>query len=83
MEDVNFLNLVKEYIRLLYLYLNKKEDPSFVIDKNKLSFFMRLSKHHSTTALLSRKEIRWANCVYLITRVTEMRIAASISDEVN
>ena len=52
MEDVNFLNLVKEYIRLLYLYLNKKEDPSFVIDKNKLSFFMRLSKHHSTTALL-------------------------------
>ena len=52
MDNVTFLNQVKEYIKLLYLYLNKKEDSSFVVDKNKLSFFIKLSKHHSTTALL-------------------------------
>ena len=52
MDKELFLNQVKEYIRLLSLYLNKKEDPSFVVDKNLLSFFLKLSKHHSTIALL-------------------------------
>ena len=52
MEKEIFLNNVKKYIKLLGLYLNKKEDPSFVINQNELSFFIKLSKHHSLTALL-------------------------------
>ena len=52
MEKEIFLNNVKKYIKLLGLYLNKKEDPSFTIDKNELAFFIKLSKHHSLMAFL-------------------------------
>ena len=52
MDKELFLNRTKQYIKLLSLYLNKKEDPSFIIDKNQLAFFLKLSKHHSTTALM-------------------------------
>ena len=52
MEKEIFLNNVKKYIKLLGLYLNKKEDPSFALDKNELSFFIKLSKHHSLMAFL-------------------------------
>ena len=52
MEKEQFLLKTKDYIRLLANYLNNKEDPSFIIDKDQLSFFVKLSKHHSTLALL-------------------------------
>ena len=52
MEKEIFLNNVKKYIKLLGLYLNKKEDPNFNINKNELSFFIKLSKHHSLMAFL-------------------------------
>ena len=52
MEKEIFLNNVKKYIKVLGLYLNKKEDPSFALDKNELSFFIKLSKHHSLMAFL-------------------------------
>lgn len=52
MEKEIFLNNVKKYIKLLGLYLNKKEDSSFVINKNELSFFIKISKHHSLMAFL-------------------------------
>ncbi len=52
MEKEQFVKNLKEYIRLLSLYLNKKEDPDFPIDNNKLGFFYKLSKGHSLNALL-------------------------------
>lgn len=52
MDKQIFLNNIKKYIKLLGLYLNKKEDPSFALDKNELSFFIKLSKHHSLMAFL-------------------------------
>ena len=52
MEKEQFAAYLHQYIKLLSIYLNKKEAPDFVIDKNLLSFFVKLSKHHSTTALL-------------------------------
>ena len=52
MEQAQFLQYLKEYIRLIALYLNNKEDPSFEVDKERLSFFYSLSKHHSLKALL-------------------------------
>ena len=52
MEKELFKQYLDEYIKLLSLYLNKKEDSNFVIDKDKLSFFSNLSKHHSLCALL-------------------------------
>ena len=52
MEKETFFKNVKKYIKLLGLYLNKKEDPSFALDKNELSFFIKLSKHHSLMAFL-------------------------------
>ena len=58
MEKEIFLNNVKKYIKLLGLYLNKKEDPSFAINKNDLDFFIKLSKHHSLTALLYQALIK-------------------------
>ena len=51
MEKESFLLNVKEYIKLLALYLNKQEAADLNIDNDKLSFFIKLSKHHSTTAL--------------------------------
>ena len=52
MEKEQFVKYLKEYIRLLSLYLNKKEDPGFPIDNNTLGFFYKLSKGHSLNALL-------------------------------
>ena len=52
MEKEIFLNNVKKYIAVIALYLNKKEDPNFIINQEELSFFIKLSKHHSLTALL-------------------------------
>ena len=52
MEQVEFNNYVHQYIKLLSLYLNKKEDKDFIIDKPALSFFYKLSKYHSLRAVL-------------------------------
>ena len=52
MEQQEFKEYVYQYIKLLSLYLNKKEDPDFVIDKNHLNFFYKLSKYHSLRAVL-------------------------------
>ena len=60
MEKQLFKQYLDEYIKLLSLYLNKKEDSDFLIDKDKLSFFFNLSKHHSLSALLYKaiKEVK-------------------------
>lgn len=51
MEQEKFLRGVHHYLRLISLYLNKQEDPEYEINKGKLSFFLKLSKHHSLRAL--------------------------------
>ena len=51
MEQSVFLNGLKEYIRLLSLYLNNQEASDLSIDDKKLSFFIKLSKHHSLRAI--------------------------------
>ena len=50
MEKEQFNNNVHQYIKLLALYLNKKEAQDFVLDKDNLPFFFQLSKHHSLKA---------------------------------
>ena len=52
MEKEQFVKYIKEYIKLLSLYLNKKEDSDFIVDQETLSFFYKLSKGHSLTAVL-------------------------------
>ena len=52
MEKEQFYQSTKEYIHLLSLYLNNKEDDSFIVDEHLLSFFIKLSKHHSLMAML-------------------------------
>ena len=52
MEKEQFKNLIHQYVKLISLYLNNKEVSDFVIDKDILSFFARMSKHHSLSALL-------------------------------
>lgn len=52
MEKEQFKQYLQEYIKLIALYLNNKEDPSFEVDKDRISFFYRLSKYHSLKALL-------------------------------
>ena len=52
MEKEVFNNRTHKFIKLISLYLNKKKDPDFVIDNNELSFFIKLAKHHSLTAIL-------------------------------
>ena len=52
MEQEQFKSYVHRYIKLLSLYLNKKEDPSFIIDQATINFFYKLSKHHSLLAVL-------------------------------
>lgn len=51
MEKERFEQGVHQYIKLLSLYLNNKEAKDFVVDKSNISFFARLSKHHSLSAL--------------------------------
>lgn len=52
MEQETYIKYLKDYLHLIALYLNKKEDSSFKIDDDNLPFFVKLSKMHSTTALL-------------------------------
>ena len=52
MEKELFKQYIDKYIKLLSLYLNKKEDSSFEIDKSLVSFFYKISKAHSLSALL-------------------------------
>ena len=52
MDKVNFLNNLKRYIKLLAYYLNNKEASDLVIDDKELSFYIKLSKHHSLMAFL-------------------------------
>ena len=52
MDKEKFLKGVHEYLRLVHLYLNKKEDPEYEVTDGKLSFFTRLSKANSLSALL-------------------------------
>ena len=52
MEQEQFKSYVHQYLKLISLYLNKKEDTTFVIDKGMVNFFYQLSKHHSLRALL-------------------------------
>lgn len=52
MEQEQFNNYVHQYIKLISLYLNKKEDKDFNVDKESLSFFYKLSKYHSLRAAL-------------------------------
>ena len=47
MEQSVFLNGVKEYLKLFSFYLNRED-----VDDKKLSFFIKLSKHHSLRAFL-------------------------------
>ena len=50
MEKEVFKSNVYQYIKLISLYLNKKEAKDFVIDKDKAAFFYRISKYHSLRA---------------------------------
>ncbi|MBO4667182.1 MAG: nucleotidyltransferase family protein [Bacilli bacterium] len=52
MEKEQFKQYIYSFIKLLSLYLNKKEDSSFAIDKSHLSFFYKMAKLHSLTAIL-------------------------------
>ena len=52
MEKEVFKNNVLSFTKLLSLYLNKKEASDLTIDKELLSFYTRLAKHHSLKAIL-------------------------------
>lgn len=52
MEQEQFFNNVSKYIHLVSLYLNKKDASDLTIDDNELSFFVKLSKHHSLVSFL-------------------------------
>ena len=52
MDIDTFTHNVDSYLHLLSLYLNKKEATDFKIDEEQLSFFLKLSKLHSLSALL-------------------------------
>ena len=52
MEQEQFKSYVHRYIKLLSLYLNKKEAPSFIVDQATINFFYKLSKYHSLRAIL-------------------------------
>ena len=52
MEQEQFKKYIYEYLKLISLYLNKKEAKDFVIDQEKFSFFYKISKYHSLRALL-------------------------------
>ena len=51
MDKELYLKNLKDYLHLISLYLNKKEEPSFKIDESNINFFVNLSKMHSLTAL--------------------------------
>ena len=52
MDKELFKNNVLSFAKLLSIYLNKKEASDLVIDKELLSFYVKLSKHHSLKAIL-------------------------------
>ena len=52
MEREQFLNSIQDYIQLLGSYFNKKVIHDLIISNSQLSIFVKLSKHHSLTALL-------------------------------
>ena len=52
MEKELFKNNVLSFIKLLSIYLNKTEASDLVIDKDLLSFYVKLAKHHSSKAIL-------------------------------
>ena len=52
MEKEQFLKAVHSYIKLLSLYLNKKEAPDLEISENRFKFYEKLSSHHSLRAFL-------------------------------
>ena len=51
MEQEQFKKYIDEYLKLISLYLNKKEAKDLSIDKEKLSFFYKISKYHSLRAV--------------------------------
>ena len=52
MGQEQFLKGVHHYTRLISLYLNQKEDPEYEVSDGKFSFFLKLSKGHSLSAIL-------------------------------
>ena len=52
MEKALFKKYVYQYIKVLALYLNGQEAHDLIIDDKALSFFFKLSKHHSLRAVL-------------------------------
>ena len=52
MEKETYYKLLTTYLNLLADYLNFRESKDTVIDKDTFAFFVKLSKKHSTTALL-------------------------------
>lgn len=51
MDKETYIKFLKDYLHLISLYLNKKEEPSFKIDESNFNSFLNLSKKHSLTAL--------------------------------
>ena len=51
MDKETYIKYLKDYLHLISLYLNKKEEPSFKIDESNFNIFLNLSKMHSLTAL--------------------------------
>ena len=51
MDKETYIKYLKDYLHLISLYLNKKEEPSFKIDESNFNIFLNLSKKHSLTAL--------------------------------
>ena len=52
MDKELFKNNVLSFVKLLSIYLNKKEASDLTIDKELLSFYVKLAKHHSLKAIL-------------------------------
>ena len=52
MDKELFKNNVLSFIKLLSIYLNEKEASDLTIDKELLSFYVKLAKHHSLKAIL-------------------------------
>ena len=52
MEKEVFKNNVLSFVKLLSLYLNKKEAKELEVNKELLSFYGKLAKHHSLRAIL-------------------------------
>ena len=61
MEQQEFVNNVHEFIKIISLYLHHEKAHHIVIDKSKLSFFLRFAKSHSLRALLY-KAIKETGC---------------------